>query len=132
MYRLQPYVQNKRLFCSGKWSHSRNSLTPQHVFCSKKVLCPKMRRALLITPEDWSFLPDTSGTHFKLRASLFLDLPVSGHSYELFEMVKLLHVRTEDEKKDKHPAHPNIALAKSGGYSGHEFMAFYLSNGILK
>lgn len=54
------------------------------------------------------------------------DMPVSGHDYELFETVKIMHVKNEE--LDKRQA-PQIVLAKSGGYSGHEFMALYLSNG---
>ena len=85
---------------------------------------------------------------------------MNGHDYELFELVKLLHIGTENEstenlkKKESSgnnnhkdsitefssnfptfslqynaPQPTQIVLATSGGYVGHEFMAFYLSNG---
>eukprot|EP01127_Copromyxa_protea_P018804 TRINITY_DN5996_c0_g2_i1.p1 TRINITY_DN5996_c0_g2~~TRINITY_DN5996_c0_g2_i1.p1 ORF type:complete len:1186 (-),score=164.77 TRINITY_DN5996_c0_g2_i1:961-4518(-) len=73
-----------------------------------------MRRALLLTPDDWSFMDATSG-----------DSLVVGNDYELFEMVKVVQVKSSD-KDNKSPA--TISLSASGGYSGHEFVAFYLSN----
>jgi hypothetical protein len=40
-------------------------------------------------------------------------------------MTKLLQVKAEDSRSSA----PQITVTTSGGYSGHEFMAFYLSNG---